>query len=176
LKTSTHYYYGKKFRELATWIEKGEDIHHIHDQLTENESLDSLNQLLFPELKDQCLVIGNHPLVLRSSSCSGFVSSTKTTNTRGMACKAGLPKTSGCIAKAQPIGLNKKPAPHTNHRYMARHPDSSQAHMASQSVRIQDMRKLITKLEYEKKLARDGVDTTSEPVAEAILKAFEEAK
>ena len=33
----------------------------------------------------------------------------------------------------------------------------------------------MTKLGYEKKLAIEGVNTTSEPIAEAVLKAFQEA-
>ena len=50
LKANTHYFYGKKFRELATWIEKGEkDGQHIVDQLIENELLDTLNRLISPE-------------------------------------------------------------------------------------------------------------------------------
>ena len=176
LKTNTRYFYGKKFRELATWIEKGEeDGQHIVDRLIENESLDTLNRLLSPEFKDQCLVIENHTIVLRSTSCSGVVSSTKTTNTRCTACKEGLPETSGRIEKAPPIGISKKPPPHTNHKHMARHPDSSQAHMARQSAENRRLKKEVIKLKYEKNLAIEGVNTTSEPVAEAVLKAFQEA-
>jgi hypothetical protein len=175
LKANTCYFYGKKLRELATWIEKGQDKQHIIDRLTENESLDPLNRLLSPELKDQCLVIENHTLVLRSSSCSGVVSSTKTTNTRCTACKAGLHETSGRVAKAPPIGINTRPAPHTNHIHMARHPDSSLAQLARQSTEIHRLRKGIIRLKYEKNLVQEGVYIASGPVAEAVVKAFTEA-